>query len=59
WYTGGFSVIDLKNPADPEEIAHYQPEDTDMWSAHYYKGRIYTNDMVRGFEALEVAGVTK
>lgn len=58
WYTGGFSVIDLRNPADPEEIAHYQPENTDMWSAHYYRGRIYTNDTVRGFEALEVAGVT-
>ena len=24
-----------------------------MWSAHWYKGRIYTNDMGRGFEALE------
>lgn len=58
WYTGGFSVIDLEDPSAPQEIAHYRPEDTDMWSALYYKGRIYTNDTVRGFEALEIEGVT-
>ena len=58
WYTGGFNVISLKDPANPEEIAYYQPEGGDMWSAHFYKGRIYTNDTLLGFEALEVAGVT-
>jgi hypothetical protein len=58
WYTGGFSIINVKDPSAPEEIAYYQPDDTNTWSAHYYKGRIYTNDMVRGFEALEVKGVT-
>jgi hypothetical protein len=58
WYTGGFNVISLKDPTSPEEVAYYQPDDGDMWSAHYYRGRIYTNDTLRGFEALEVAGVT-
>lgn len=57
WYTGGFNVISLEEPSSPKEIAYYQPADTDMWSAHYYRGRIYTNDTVRGFEALEVAGL--
>jgi hypothetical protein len=58
WYTGGFSVISVKDPSAPEEVAFYQPDKTNTWSAHFYKGRIYTNDMVRGFEALEVQGVT-
>lgn len=58
WYTGGFNVISLKDPANPEEIAYHQREDGDMWSAHYYEGRIYTNDTLLGFEALEVTGVT-
>ncbi len=54
WYSGGFSVISLKDPSAPEEIAWYQPKGTNMWSAHWYKGRIYTNDMGRGFEVLEL-----
>ena len=57
WYSGGFSVIDVKDPSAPKEIAHYQAEGGSMWSAHYYKGRIYTNDQLRGFEAFEVKGL--
>lgn len=57
FYTGGFSVISIEDPSAPEEIAHYQPGGTDMWSAHWYRGRIYTNDMGRGFEALKVRGL--
>jgi hypothetical protein len=58
WYTGGFSVLSVEDPGAPEEIAHYQPSDTDMWEAKYYRGRIYTSDVERGFEAFEVSGVT-
>ena len=57
WYTGGFSVIDVTDPAAPTETAFYQPEGGSMWSAHYYKGRIYTNDQLLGFTALEVDGL--
>ncbi|MFN2388852.1 MAG: LVIVD repeat-containing protein [Actinomycetota bacterium] len=58
FYSGGLSVISLKDPSVPEELAYYRPDDSIMWSAHYYKGRIYTNDLGRGFEVLEVKGVT-
>ncbi len=57
WYTGGFSIIDVKDPAAPKETAYYQPEGGSMWSAHYYKGRVYTNDQLLGFTALEVEGL--
>ena len=57
WYTGGFSVIDVTDPAAPKETAYYQPEGGSMWSAHYYKGRIYTNDQLLGFGAYEVDGL--
>lgn len=56
WYTGGFSVIDVKDPSEPKEIAYYQDGGT-MWSAHYYKGRIYTNDTELGFKAFAVKGL--
>jgi hypothetical protein len=57
WYTGGWNVISLKDPSAPKEIAHYQPTDSDVWSSHFYKGRIYTNDPNRGFEAFKVKGI--
>ena len=57
WYTGGFNVVSLKDPASPEEVAYYQADNADMWSAHFYKGRIYTNDTARGFEAFKVKGI--
>jgi hypothetical protein len=47
----------VKDPAAPQEIAHYQPKNANTWSAHWYKGRIYTNDMGRGFEALTARGL--
>ena len=56
WYTGGFSVIDVKDPAAPTEIAYYQ-DGGSMWSAHFYEGRIYTNDQLLGFKAFEVKGL--
>lgn len=57
WYTGGFNVIDVKDPSAPQETAFYQPEGGSMWSAHYYRGRVYTNDQLLGFGAYEVAGL--
>jgi hypothetical protein len=57
WYTGGFSLLSVKDPSAPKEIAHYQPKKANTWSAHWWKGRIYTNDMGRGFEALTAKGL--
>ena len=57
WYTGGFSLIDVSDPAAPSELAYYQAKGTNTWSAYWYKGRIYTNDMGRGFETLIAEGL--
>lgn len=57
WYTMGTSVIDFSNPSSPEEVAFYQPDDVDTWSSYWYRGRIYANDLARGFEILELDGV--
>lgn len=57
WYTGGTSVIDFSNPALPSEITYYQPEDANTWSSYWYRGRIYSNDLNRGLEVLEIAGL--
>ncbi|MGH2729832.1 MAG: LVIVD repeat-containing protein, partial [Actinomycetota bacterium] len=57
WYTGGTSVLDLSDPLFPEEIAYYQPDDADTWSSYWFDGLIYSNDIARGLEVLEVKGI--
>ncbi len=52
WYFGGTSVIDFTDPSNPHEIAYYDPEGSptagEAWSAYWYNGKIYTNDIRRG-----------
>jgi len=45
WYTGGTTVIDFSDPANPEEIAYYVPEGANSWSSYFYNGYIYSNDL--------------
>ncbi|MDI3421491.1 LVIVD repeat-containing protein [Streptomyces luteolus] len=62
WYQGGVSVWDFTNSAKPKEIAYFErgPLSTDAiqtggsWSAYYYNGHIYSNDMAKGFDVLKI-----
>jgi hypothetical protein len=57
WYSGGTSVVDFSDPTFPEEVAYFQPDDTNVWSSYYFDGYIYTNDLERGIDVLEVKGM--
>ncbi|MFJ4922982.1 LVIVD repeat-containing protein [Streptomyces sp. NPDC088725] len=62
WYQGGVSVWDFTNSAKPKEIAYFErgPLSTDTmqtggsWSAYYYNGYIYSNDIAKGFDVLKL-----
>ncbi|WP_405651321.1 LVIVD repeat-containing protein [Streptomyces sp. RK9] len=62
WYQGGISVWDFTNSTKPKEIAYFErgPLSADQlvgggsWSAYYYNGHIYSNDMVKGFDVLKL-----
>ncbi|GGT59834.1 LVIVD repeat-containing protein [Streptomyces purpureus] len=62
WYQGGVSVWDFTDSAKPKEIAYFErgPLSTDVirsggsWSAYYYNGHIYSNDMAKGFDVLRL-----
>ncbi|MDP9405065.1 MAG: hypothetical protein M3O86_00455, partial [Actinomycetota bacterium] len=54
WFSGGTRVHDITNPLLPKEIAHYRPSDGVAYTAHYFDGRVVTNDMTRGFEVLDI-----
>ncbi|MFD0352685.1 LVIVD repeat-containing protein [Streptomyces sp. NPDC127110] len=62
WYQGGISVWDFTDSTNPKEIGYFErgPLSTDKlglggsWSAYYYNGHIYSNDIVKGLDVLRL-----
>jgi hypothetical protein len=62
WYQGGVSVFDWTDPANPKEIAFFDrgPMDSTKlvsgghWSSYWYNGYIYSSEMSRGLDVLEL-----
>ena len=62
WYQGGISVMDFTDAAKPKEIAYFDrgPIDPKMlllggsWSAYWYNGHIYSSEIARGLDVLEL-----
>lgn len=53
YYEGGMDVVDFTDITDPHEVAYYdaqQPVSANEWSAYWYNGNIYANDIVRGVD---------
>jgi hypothetical protein len=62
WYQGGISVFDWTDPAHPVEIAYFDrgPMDSTKlvgagsWSAYWYNGYIYSSEIARGLDVVEL-----
>jgi len=70
WYQGGISVVDFTDPAKPVELGYFDrgpltpqrgfplPGSAVLlggsWSAYYYDGYIYSNDIQLGLDVLEI-----
>jgi hypothetical protein len=62
WYQGGVSVMDFTDADHPVEIAYFDrgPIDPNIlvgggsWSAYWYNGRIYSSEIVRGLDILDL-----
>ncbi len=62
WYQGGISVMDFTDAAHPIEIAHFDRGPINpnrlisggTWSAYWYNGYVYSSEMVRGLDVLEL-----
>ncbi|GAA1809752.1 LVIVD repeat-containing protein [Planosporangium flavigriseum] len=60
WYQGGISVFDFTDSAHPREIAFFDrgPVKADtlelggFWSAYWYNGNLYGNEIARGLDVL-------
>ncbi|GAA0209520.1 hypothetical protein GCM10010492_04050 [Saccharothrix mutabilis subsp. mutabilis] len=60
WYQGGISVWDFTDSRNPKEIAWFErgplPDGKGggAWSTYYYNGYIYSSDMAKGFDVLDI-----
>ncbi|RLP97673.1 hypothetical protein EAD96_29640 [Micromonospora sp. BL1] len=62
WYQGGISVWDFTDSRKPKEIAYWErgPLDASQlrtggsWSAYWYNGHIYSSDIQKGLDVLEL-----
>lgn len=70
WYQGGVDVIDFTDPDNPFEMAFFDRGPVDAppmddaprgrgtiagsWGAYWYNGRIYSSEMARGLDILEL-----
>jgi hypothetical protein len=62
WYQGGVNVFDFTDPDNPFEIAYFDrgPVDADnlvmggSWGAYWYNGYIYSSELSRGLDVLEL-----
>nr|PZN91159.1 MAG: hypothetical protein DIU52_04295 [bacterium] len=62
WYQGGVSVFDFTDPRNPIEIAFFDRGPVDSttavtagsWSAYWHNGYIYSSEIARGLDILEL-----
>ena len=58
WYTGGTTIVDFTDPANPEQIGFYIPSEGapgNSWSSYWYNGYIYANNLGdRGIDVLRL-----
>jgi hypothetical protein len=62
WYQGGISIFDWTDAAHPQEIAFFDRGPIDgttmgnggTWSAYWYNGHIYSSEIGRGLDVLEL-----
>jgi hypothetical protein len=62
WYQGGISVVEFTDSDNPRELAWFdrgplsdqQLQLGGSWSAYYYNGYVYSNDIQQGLDVLKV-----
>ncbi|HCT80471.1 MAG TPA: hypothetical protein DGT23_28690 [Micromonosporaceae bacterium] len=60
WYTGGTTLVDFTDPADPKELAYFDYKNVKFyggaWSSYYYNGYSYATSIDTGLEVLDYTG---
>lgn len=60
WYTGGTTLVDFSDPANPRELAYFDYVNAKhyggAWSSYYYNGYTYATSIDTGMEVLDHTG---
>ena len=60
WYTGGTTLVDFSDPANPRELAYFDYVNvkfySGVWSSYYYNGFTYASSIDTGLEVLDHTG---
>ena len=60
WYTGGTTLVDFSDPANPREVAYFDYVNAKYyggaWSSYYYNGYSYVTSIDTGLEVLDHTG---
>jgi hypothetical protein len=62
WYQGGISIFDWTDASNPKEIAYFdrgpvdstRMGDAGTWSAYWYNGAMFSSEIGRGFDVVEL-----
>jgi hypothetical protein len=54
WYSAGVLLVDFEDPENPVILDQFQPEGTNVWSARYHNGYVFTSDINRGMDVLRI-----
>ncbi|WP_236939110.1 LVIVD repeat-containing protein [Evansella clarkii] len=55
-YFDGVRIVDITNPAKPEEIGAYVPEKSNIWGVFAHRNYILASDMESGLKVLQRTG---
>jgi hypothetical protein len=53
FYNAGVVIVDFSDPMFPKIVAQWN-EGTDTWDVWFWQGRLYTGDLARGLDILEL-----
>jgi hypothetical protein len=56
WYEQGTRFIDVRDPANPIQIAYWRPDVTASWAPYWHRGYVYVADHERGVDILKLTG---
>ena len=54
WYGEGTRFLDIRDPTHPKQIAYWRPDDTLVWASYFRGDYVYTADLVRGIDVLQL-----
>lgn len=54
WYEQGTRFIDVRDPANPIQVAYWRPDVTASWAPYWHRGLVYVADHERGVDILKL-----